>query len=274
MVGTTNLFQSNMKKIFKRILKVTTIAIITAIFIITAIVFFPQHLFAYKLEYKCFKVYSNEKIDNDIKIILDNAMNLVKKSEINDSYYKYNIIICYNSFYNKLDDKLFGEGPAARSRLNDVIIKVSIDPKNNVAYPTYHKACEVNLTELLAHEMTHCLQANKYGITKFNPFQHPEFWKLEGYPEYILRQKQLSNKDYSLTSDIDRYVNLKSKSSNIWISEEEGGCEVPDYYYKGRLMIQFLMDVRHFSYNKILNDTVSENTIYLEMIEWKNIKTR
>ena len=188
-----------MKKIFKRILKITFIAYSTAILTITVIVLFPQHLFAYKLEYKCFKVYSNEIIDNDIKIVLDNAMNLVKKSEINDPNYKYNIILGNNSFYNKIDDKLLGSGPTARTTLNNVIIKVSIDPKENVAFPTFHKACEVNLTELLAHEMTHCLQANKYGITKFNPLKHPEYWKLEGYPEYISRQKQLSSKDYSFS---------------------------------------------------------------------------
>jgi hypothetical protein len=197
-------------------------------------------------------------------------MNLVKKSEINDSDYKYNIIVCYHSFYNKLDDKLFGEGPAARSRLNDLIIKVSIDPKNNLAFPTFHKACEVNLTELLAHEMIHCLQANRYGITKFNPFKHPEFWKLEGYPEYISRQKELSSKDYNLSNDIENYIYLRHKANDIWIAEEKGGCEVPDYYIKGRLMIEYLMDIRHLSYTEILNDTSSENTIYQEMIQWKD----
>ena len=258
-----------MKKLYKRILKITAIAIITAILTIATIVLFPEHLFANKLSYKCFTVYSNEKLGDDIKIVLDNAIHLVNKSEINDSDYKYNIILCYHSFYNKIDDKLFGEGPAARSRLNDVIIKVSIDPKNNLAFPTFHKACTVNLTELLAHEMTHCLQANKYGITKFNPLKHPEFWKLEGYPEYISGQRRLSSKDYNLSNDMDNYIKLKSKANDIWILEEEGGCEVPDYYYKGRLMIQYLMDIRHLSYTEILNDTLSENTVYQEMIKWK-----
>lgn len=258
-----------MKKIFKGILKVTTIAIITAILTIATIVLFPEHLFANKLTYKCFTVYSNIKIDNDIKIVLDNAMNIVNKSEINDFNYKYNIVLCFNTFYNILDDKLFGEGPAARSRINDVIIKVKIDPKNNLAFPTFHKACEINLTELLAHEMTHCLQTNKYGITKFNPFKHPEFWKLEGYPEYILKQRLLSSKDYNLSNDIESYIYLKSKANDIWILEEEGGCEVPDYYYKGRLMIEYLMDIRHFSYTEILNDTATENTVYQQMIKWK-----
>ncbi len=258
-----------MNNIFRRTIKVTSIAIITTIVTIAIIVLFPEHLFAYKLEYKRFTVYSNEKMSDDIKTVLNDAMNLVKKSEINDSDYNYNIILCYNSFYNKLDDKLFGEGPAARARLNDVIIKVNIDPKNNKAFPTFHKACEVNLTELLAHEMIHCLQANKYGITKFNPYKHPEFWKLEGYPEYISRQEQLSNKDYNLSNDIENYINLKRKANDFRILEEIGGCEVPDYYYKGRLMIQYLMDIRHLSYTEILNDTISENTVYQEMIKWK-----
>jgi hypothetical protein len=73
-----------------------------------------------------------------------------------------------------------------------------------LAYPTFHKACQVNLAELSAHEMTHCLQANKYGLPKFNPFKHPERWKLEGYPEYIARQPELSVNGYNFKADIDR----------------------------------------------------------------------
>ena len=61
-----------------------------------------------------------------------------------------------------------------------------------------------------------------------------------------------------------------SKATGIWISSEEGGCEVPNYYYKGRLMIEYLMDIRHLSYDKILNESVSENTVYHEMIKWKD----
>jgi hypothetical protein len=79
-------------------------------------------------------------------------------------------------------------------------------------------------------------------------------------------------KEYSLTGDIDRYLNLKSKATDIWVLSEEGGCEVPDYYYKGRLMMQYLIDIRHLSYDQVLKDTTSENTIYQEMIKWKDNK--
>jgi hypothetical protein len=259
-----------MNKKFKRIFKRTLLTLLIIIATLVTIILCPQLLFANKVKYKKFNVCSNNKISDDIKIVLDNAMGLVQKSELYDSSYKYNIILCHNSFYNKIDDRLLGIGPAARARLHNVIIKVRIDPKSNLAFPTFRKECEVNLTYLLAHEMIHCLQAKKYGIIKFNPFRHPAFWKLEGYPEYISKKPELLSKDYSLTLEIERYVNLENKATDIWILAEEGGCEFPDYYYKGRLMMEYLMDNKHLSYDQILKDSVSENTIFKEMIKWKD----
>jgi len=259
-----------MKKKYKKIFRITLLVFLATFLTIAFIILFPQKLFANKLKYKEFTVCSNDKIDDDIKIVLDSAMSLVQKSEMYDSSYKYNIILCYNTFYNKIDNKIFGTGPAARSRVHNVIIKVRIDSKNNLAFPTFHKACEVNLTEIIAHEMIHCLQVHKYGILKFNPFKHPEFWKLEGYPEYISKRDELSSERYNLISDINRYINLKSKARDIWISSEEGGCEVPDYYYKGKLMMEYLMNIKHLSYDQILKDTLSESTVYQEMIKWKD----
>lgn len=259
-----------MKKIVKRIFKITLLTFLTTILTIVIIILFPQRLFANKISYKEFTVYSNDIIDNNIKIVLENALTLVEKSELYDSACNYNIILCHNTFYNKIDDKLLGIGRTARTTLKNVIIKVRIDPKGNLAFPAFHKACEINLAELIAHEMTHVLQANKYGILKFNPFKHPEFWKLEGYPEYISRQAELLSKDYDLKKDIDDYIKLKSMANDVWILTEEGGCEVPDYYYKGRLMIEYLIDFKHLSYDQILKDTTSENAVYEEMIKWKN----
>ena len=259
-----------MKKIIRRIFKTTLLTLLAAILTIVIIVLFPQHLFANKLNHKNFTVCSNNKIDNDIKTILNNAMILVEKSELYDSNYKCNIILCYNTLYNKIDDILAEPGAAATPRGNNILIKVRIDPKNNLAFATFHKACEANLTELIAHEIIHCLQAHKYGFLKFNPFKHPEFWKLEGYPEYISKQNELSSEGYDLTSDINRYINLKSKATDIWISSEDSGCEVPDYYYKGKLMIEYLMDIKHETYDQILKDTTSENNIYQQMIKWND----
>jgi hypothetical protein len=259
-----------MKKIFKRVLKITSLTVLTGVLTIAVVILFPQRLFANKITYKKFTVYSNNRIDDNIKTVLDSAVILVQKSELDDPGYKYNIILCNNSFYNKIDDKILGAGPAARARLHNVIIKVRIDPKDNLAFPTFPKSCEVNLTCLIAHEMTHCLQANRYGLLKFNPFKHPEFWKLDGYPEYISKQKEFSGNNYSLAREVDRYLDLENHATGDWILSEEGGCESPDYYYKGKLMIKYLMDIRHLSYDQVLKDTTSETIIFREMVKWKD----
>jgi hypothetical protein len=263
-----------MKKGLKKGLKIIFLTGLAGILTVVIIILFPQQLFAKKINYKNFSVYSNDMVDDRIKTVLDDALLLVRKSELYDSTYEYNIILCNNSLYNKIDDKLLGAGRTARSTLKNVLIKVKIEPTRNLAFPTFHKACEENLTELIAHEMIHCLQAHKYGIFKFNPVSHPELWKLEGYPEYISKGKQLSSKKYSLKSDINRYSNLKTKSTDSWILSEDGGCEVPDYYYKGKLMITYLIEVKHMTYDQILMDISSENTIYQEMIQWSKGKIK
>jgi hypothetical protein len=149
-----------MKKIFKRVLKITFLAISAGILTIAIIILFPEQLFAKKISYKKFTVYSNDNVDDAIKTVLDSALILVQQSELFDSDYEYNVILCNNSIYNKIDDKILGIGRTARVTLKNVIIKVRIDPSENLAFPAFHKPCEENLTEVIAHEMIHCLQAH------------------------------------------------------------------------------------------------------------------
>ncbi|HET6995245.1 MAG TPA: hypothetical protein VFI06_09710 [Chitinophagaceae bacterium] len=253
------------KKVLKWVL-ITFLVIVTSI---ATIILYPQPLFANKIEYRQFKVYSNDKIGNEINPVLDSAVSLVKNSELYDSTYKVDIFFAPNTFFNKLDSKVFGKGPTARATDNNLVIKVQVEINKRLAYTTFHKPCQQDLAYVIAHEMIHCLQMHKYGILKFNPFKHPEMWKLEGYPEYIARQKY-SEPNYSLKKDIERFIELNRKQTDIWISVEEGGCEAPEYYYKGRLMIEYLVNVKHLTYDQILKDKRLEEEIYTEMAGWAN----
>lgn len=259
-----------MKKTIKRIFAGTLLTGLVTISGLLSIIFFPEPLFANKLEHGQFNVYSNDKIDNHIKQILDNALNLVKGSELYDPTYTYDIFLSYNSFFNKIDDTFLGRGPSARATDNNITIKVAVDIKGNLFFPTFYQKCEGNFTYLLAHEIVHCLQDKKYGKLKFNPFRHPELWKLEGYPEYVSKRTKLLASDYNLVDEIERYIDLERKLTDIWINIEEGGCKAPKYYYKSRLMTEYLMDIKHLTYDKILTDTIPENRIYAEMITWKD----
>lgn len=253
-------------KTFLYSLLITTLVVGSAL---AMIILYPQPLFAYKVEYKQFNVYSNEKISDDIKPVLESALAIMKKSELYDPAYKADIFLSYNTYFNKIDDIVLGHEPTAKAIDNNLIFKVRVDIDKNLVYPTYHKPCEQSLSYLITHEMAHCLQAHKYGILKFNPFKHPEMWKLEGYPEYIARQKFSASSD-NLKKEIKRFTELKRKQTDIWISVEEGGCEVPDFYYKGRLMTEYLINVKRLTYDQILKGKHSEEKIYNEMIQWAN----
>jgi hypothetical protein len=254
------------KKKIKRIFYSILITTLAFILIVATIFLYPQPLFANKVQYRQFKVYSNNKIGDEIKPILDSVLNLVEKSELYDSTYKADIFLAYNTFFNKVDNKVLGRGPTARTIDNNLVLKVKVDINKNLVYSTFHKPCEQNLAYVIAHEMMHCLQAHKYGILKFNPFKHPESWKLEGYPEFVARQK-FSDPNYSLEKEIDSFIQLKRMQTDIWISLE-GGCDVPETYYKGRLMTEYLMEVKRLTYDQILKDKGSEKEIYMEMITW------
>jgi hypothetical protein len=257
------------KKKIKRVIYYSLITILVFVIGLATIILYPQPLFAKKIAYKQFNVYSNEKIEDDIKRILDSALSLVEESELYDSTYKMDIFLAYNTFFNKLDDQIFRQGSSARAIDNNLVIKVKIDVNKNLAFTIFHNPCQQSFAYLIAHEMVHCLQAHKYGIWKFNPIRHPALWKLEGYPEYVARQKS-ADPNYSLKREIKRFIELKRTQTDKWISVEERGCQTPEFYYKGRLMTEYLINVRELTYDQVLKDKHSEDEIYAEMIEWAN----
>jgi len=89
---------------------------------------------------------------------------------------------------------------------------------------------------------------------------------LEGYPEYISRQAKLKDKNYSLTNEIKRFIELESKSEDgiVEVSEEHF---MPAVYYKGRLMIEYLMDIKGMTYTEILKDKRTEDQVFQEMLD-------
>lgn len=254
-----------MKRVIKKI--VAGIVVVTVVFVsgLITIALSPQMVFANKLEHSKFTIYSDEPYDEvNLKTRLDEAYKLIEYSELHDPNYRFGVLLAHNHFWNKIED-LRGKGVIARPLAKNITIKVPIDPKLNQATTPRSK---VNLTWLLAHEIVHVLQANKYGITNFGLITQPPMWKLEGYPEYISRREKLKDKDYDLRLEIDRYLQLKKESVDGWLEVVENH-HIPFYYYKGRLMTEYLMDIQGITYDEILKSSRIEEEIFNEMLEWR-----
>jgi hypothetical protein len=119
-----------------------------------------------------------------------------------------------------------------------------------------------NLTQLVAHEMTHCLQFDKLGFWKSNPIANIPNWKWEGYAEYVSRQNS-DQKD--LSKNIERLI---ATDKNNWEIKFADGTIAPREYYGNWMLVQYCMDIRKMTYRQILADTTSEQTVRQEMMSW------
>ncbi|MEM1220767.1 MAG: hypothetical protein AAGH79_17735 [Bacteroidota bacterium] len=251
----------------KRIL--SFLGITTFVFIggLVSLILFPQTLFAHSYTHDQVTVYSNGPIDEGaFNRALDQANAYLNESELQDPSYRYDVFIAAGTPYNEFDNLVFGEWSVARAIANNVIIKRAVDLET-LTVDNGHNAFD--LVYVLTHEMVHCLQAHHFGMWTFNPFRHPPMWKLEGYPEYIARRPLLDHPEYELRQGITDFLARTQVGDDptriIQIAERES---TPYIYYKGRLMVEYLMDIRGFSYTDILEDKRSEEEVYAEMLEW------
>lgn len=238
------------------------------------ILLFPNKLFAYQMQYRQVNIYSNEPIDQTITSVLRKALSRCEESELYDAQYRLDLFLAYGTWYNDYHGALLGGATSAKSTQNNIVIQVPIDLHQSKFYRAGFQPCEGDLVYLVAHEMVHNLQYHRYGATTFNPIHPPPMWKLEGYPEYIARQPQRTEPSYSLEAEIDRYLTEAGNSVDGFVASKEGGCKAPYYYYKGRLMVEYLMDVKGWSYDRIMNDTASEDAVFASVLEWRHAQKR
>ena len=168
-------------------MKWTLRLIITGLFItglLLIIVLNPILTYANKTTHNNFTIYHNTKLDPLLTSQLDNARNLLETSEFYNE--KLNLDICLNdgSKYTDIIRTIRGQA-FAWGFYNKVVLQGTMNCKENYVELNGYKW---NLTQLLAHEMTHCLQFYKLGLWKSKPIANIDNWKWEGYAEYVSRQ--------------------------------------------------------------------------------------
>src|SRR6478609_7332206 len=86
-----------MKKIIKKAIVSTLVIFFVMMSGLVTIMLFPQPLFAHKMEYKKFRVYSDNVLDKKIEVVLNNAYSLVEQSELQDENYQYDIFFSHDN---------------------------------------------------------------------------------------------------------------------------------------------------------------------------------
>ena len=234
---------------------------ITSVFIsglLLVIILNPILTYANKTTHNNFKIFHNKPLDPTLIIKLDQATDLLKASEFYNSKLQLDICLNDGSKYPKLIQILRGQA-FGWGFYNKVIMQGNTNFKDNHVELNGYKW---NLIQLLAHEMTHCLQFDKLGFWESKPIANVPNWKWEGYAEYVSRQNA-DQKD--LSKNIQRFI---ATDKNNWEIKFADSTIAPREYYDNWTLIQYCMDIKKMTYNQILADAKSKQIVRQEMISW------
>ena len=218
----------------------------------------PILTYAKKTTHKNFSIYHNKPIDPSLISRLDQAAVLLETSEFYNNNLTLDICLNDGSSYPTILKTLRGRA-FAWGFYDKVVMQGTMNCKNNFVELNGYKW---NLTQLLAHEMTHCLQFGKLGFLKSKPIADIPNWKWEGYAEYVSRQNA-DQKD--LLKNIKRFIATDIKNWEIKFADS---TVAPREYYRYWILVQFCIDQRKISCQQLLKDTTSEQNIKQEMMKW------
>ncbi|MCW3101765.1 MAG: hypothetical protein JWO09_205 [Bacteroidetes bacterium] len=246
-----------LKKILLRLL--ATLLLIAGVLLV--IILNPSLIYAHKTPQNNFSVFHDHPLDPAFAPKLEQAAALIQTSEFYNKNLQLGICLNDGSAYPELMRKVRGEA-FAWGFYDKVVMQGEMDCKNNsVALNGY----KWNLTQLLAHEMVHCLQFDKLGLWKSKPLADIPDWKWEGYAEYISRQ-DTSQKDPA--KNIERLLDAEKINKDSWEISFTDGTIAPKDYYRYWLLVQYCMDIRKMSYMQVLTDTTQEASLRQEMMSW------
>jgi len=237
-----------MKKIFKR----TAISLLTIGLIGKLLLWFPQPVFADKVEYRNYTIYSNKEVKGDIEKIFNSVTEKIKRCENYAPNHRHKIFLCEpGTLYNKF---MFTENDSyaynSTFQHNILIFPIADFEKNTVARPG--SKTSYYLDQLIAHEITHTF------VTEDLPF-----WKKEGYAEYISNYRE----NYAESGDLKKNALTLLTSEDYFLVNEQG-IPRPLPYFKSRTLIEYLFFVRGLTFEQVKSNQVTEDKTLEELRNW------
>jgi hypothetical protein len=236
-------------------LAVTALVLLGFLFVI---VLNPLLTYAHKTSHLQFTVYHQQPLESRMMERLENAHRFLKKSELYEHPLKLDICLNDGSRYPDLIRAI--RGPAfAWGFYDKVVLQCALNCAENYVELNGYKW---NLTQLLAHEMTHCLQYERLGLMHSKPIRNIANWKWEGYAEYVSRQGLAQNKLK------DRLQQFYESDTAAWAITFEDGTISSREYFRYWNMVEYCLEIKQMSYQQLLADASGEEVIETEMREW------
>ncbi|AWM34105.1 hypothetical protein [Hymenobacter nivis] len=221
----------------------------------------PGLLYANRTATAHYVIYHNRPLDPALLPRVEQARALVQRSNWFDPALRLNICLNDGSRYPGLVEKL--QGPAfAWGFYRNVVLSGAANPMPNYLLLNGYRW---NLVQLLAHEATHCYQVRRLGFWHSNPVAHYPPWKWEGYAEYVARR----GPNYPpLRQQIQQLTQAEQATPHEWGITLADSTSTSREYVNYLILTTYCLDVKKMTYQQLLADTTSEQTIQRQMASW------
>ncbi|TPG64568.1 hypothetical protein EAH73_15485 [Hymenobacter nivis] len=222
----------------------------------------PGFLYANRTATPHYTIYHNRPLDPALLPRLEQARAIDQQSSWFDPTLRLNICLNDGSAYPGLVEKL--RGPAfGWSIYRSVVLNGEANPQANYVALNGYKW---DFVQLLAHEAAHCYQLRRLGIWQMNPLipQHP-MWKLEGYAEYVARR----GPNYlPLRQQVQQLRQAQQAAPHEWGIALADGTTASREYAGYLALTTYCLDVKKMTYQQLLADTTSEQTVHRQLASW------
>jgi hypothetical protein len=223
---------------------------------------FPEVFFEKKLDYKAFRIYANDAINQteDVNIVLDAVLENLQQSDFYLEGQTFKLFFIRGSFYERLI-RLIGKKNMAFAFWDNQIYSAFPDFEKQLLHRNDNEFEILNLVQIISHESVH-----NQIYKKHSRWGKPAIpgWINEGYCEYISYLPIRKKVDYQLSNLISK---LEKGKNEDWIKTEYGTW-TPRYYIHDRALIEFLIDEKGFEITSIIIDKdLDPQKVYKEMKE-------
>ena len=203
---------------------------VAALLYITLLVF-PQVLFAYNVNTKGVTVYSRTPLPPETTTRIDEAMDLVSRSELAVPGRTERIFVCNNPWLFRLFYPLQKESFAVCFPITGNIFIAEADLVHDIARSPAPVNNRRTFSSTAAHEITHDLIRHHLGLIRDIRLAS---WVREGYPDYVARESSFPQ---------------ENGIRNLLAGNEVRSGSFQYFVY--RKMVRHLAEDRHLSFDEI-----------------------
>jgi hypothetical protein len=223
----------------------------------------PSIFFSDQLIYKRYHVYSDESINHEVLLMLDDVEERIKELEVFEKSFSPKIFICHDQSLYSFFATLLGMSPNSSginvSLVDNTFINISrLEQKKNYKNKLFeHSHIAGEESHNLAHELVHNLTANTLGWLKYRKLPR---WKNEGYAEYGAAIKNIKTENDS--SSLFKRAKIYFEEYSFRINE------IQKLYLQSQLIAEYLFEIEAIGFEEFCDTGTTREIALLKFKEW------